>query len=67
MKLHIAIEFGNDAMQTYNEARAAVAHALGLPRRLRNTLIGTGQPSEGDGGKILDVNGNRVGEWEVTE
>ncbi len=58
MKLTITLQFGNDAMQTYSEARAAIAHAL---------RTGALKPRDGDGGKLMDLNGNSVGAWEVSE
>ncbi len=57
MKLTLTLEFGNDAMQTYAEARAAITAKL---------RTGALKPREGDGGKLMDLNGNSVGTWEVT-
>ena len=59
MKLTIEIEFGNDAMQRYSQARAVIADGVGVS--------GKGKPEVGAGGTLRDVNGNRVGSWAVTE
>jgi hypothetical protein len=58
MKLVIEIEFGNDAMLRYSQARALLRYALG-------TSAYRSKPQVGDGGSLRDVNGNRVGKWEV--
>jgi hypothetical protein len=55
MKLVIEIEFGNEAMQTYAEAREAILE-LRTPRH---------NPEKGDSGKLRDLNGNTVGTWRV--
>jgi hypothetical protein len=60
MKLTIQIEFGNDAMLRYSQARAVIKDALG-------TSDHRATPKPGDGGTFRDVNGNRVGQWHVTE
>lgn len=54
MKVSINIDSDNDAMQTFQEAAAAVR---GVASRIRE---GRTQ------GKILDVNGNTVGSWEAS-
>lgn len=59
MKLTIEIEFGNDAMQRYSQARAVIKDGLGTSGHLAKPVIG-------DAGTFRDVNGNRVGKWEVT-
>lgn len=52
----LSIELGNDAMQTSQD----IANALnGVAARLKD--VGT-SPMHG---VIRDINGNRVGEWEV--
>jgi hypothetical protein len=58
VKLKIEIDFGNDAMQRYSQARATIADAVG-------TSEYRDKPSIGDRGTLRDVNGNRVGFWEV--
>ena len=58
MRLVIEIEFGNDAMQRYSQARTVIKDALGkADHRAR--------PQVGDVGPFYDVNGNRVGSWRV--
>ncbi len=56
MKFTLEITLGNDAMQTPED----VAYAL---RQVINTLEQIGFNSHG---RIPDVNGNRVGEWSVS-
>jgi hypothetical protein len=60
MKLVIEIDFGNDAMQRYSQARAVIQDAVG-------TSGYRAKPHIGDSGSLRDVNGNRVGFWEVEE
>lgn len=55
MKLKIEIEFGNDAMRSYDRAKALIQKKLP-----------SGKPSLRDGGKLLDINGNTVGFWMIT-
>jgi hypothetical protein len=59
MKFSLTIELGNDAMQNASD----VARAL---RKLAGK-IDLREFDKIDGGKIMDVNGNSVGEWEVSE
>ena len=56
MKLTLEIEFGNDEMQTYAQARAVIAESV---------RTGALKPRDGDGGILRDVNGNTVGRWAV--
>lgn len=58
MKLVIEIEFGNDAMQRYSQARSMIRDGLGVSEH-------RAKPQVGDSGVFFDVNGNRVGRWEV--
>ncbi len=63
MKLKLSIEFGvdsNDAMQTPSDLADAVAKAA-------RKLSQWGELEIGDGGKILDINGQSVGFWEIKE
>lgn len=60
MKLRIEIEFGNDAMQRYSQARAVIQDAVGTSEYRAKAAVG-------DNGTLRDINGNRVGHWEVTE
>lgn len=58
MKITIEIETGNEAMQDGTDVIAAIGRKL---QRISNAVnIG-----KVDGGKIMDVNGNSVGTWEV--
>lgn len=61
MKFTLEIELGNDAMQTYADiARACL--------RLKSEKMGcVHEDAEDDAGRIYDVNGNKVGFWEVSE
>ena len=59
MTFTLTIELGNDAMQNASD----VARAL---RKLAGK-IDLREFDKIDGGKIMDVNGNSVGEWEVSE
>lgn len=56
MKLVIEIEFGNAAMLRYSEARAAIKESLHMDGK---------KPRVGDSGIFRDLNGNKVGRWEV--
>lgn len=60
MKFTLEIELGNDAMSTWGNIRDALRQ---LTSKL-NTRQYTGNP-EIDGGKIMDINGNSVGKWEI--
>lgn len=60
MKFILAIELGNDAMQTQGDiARALIA----LGKQLR--VCSAREPIAGDSGSVRDDNGNRVGGWHV--
>ncbi len=56
--LIIEIHFGNDAMVSYEQAREAIYDKL---------RTGALRPKAGDCGFFSDVNGNRVGSWEVVD
>lgn len=60
MKFTLEIELGNDAMQTYADIAASV-------RRIFSDFANCHDTAEDDAGRIYDANGNRVGEWSVTE
>jgi hypothetical protein len=66
MKFVLEIELGNDAMQHWAHVRKAIAGAID-PIRLSRNAANLNRPHPGDGGKIMDVNGNSVGQWAVTE
>lgn len=59
MKIKIQIETGNEAMQTGADvSRALIKHASAIAADVDSGIAVTG-------GKIMDVNGNSVGKWEV--
>lgn len=61
MEFTLRIELGNEAMQT----RQDIENAL---RKLGQNLPYMSDPPEaGDDGTIHDINGNRIGEWSVSE
>lgn len=60
MKLVIEIEFGNDSMLRYSQARAVIQDGVG-------TSTHRAKPQAGEGGTLRDINGNRVGSWTVTK
>lgn len=60
MKFTLEIEMGNDAMQTY----ADIAQAT---RRIFSDFARRDEAAEDDAGRIYDINGNKVGTWEVSE
>jgi len=65
MRFSLEIELGNAEMQSFQDLRDAlkqVATKLGS----RQHCLG-GAPSDGDGSKIMDGNGNTVGKWELTD
>lgn len=66
MKFTIEIELGNDAMKRFDSIRAAIKEAL-MPVRLARNARNVNVPHDGDSGKIMDVNGNSVGVWEVND
>ncbi len=57
----LTIELGNDAMQTPDDVREALAHAINLDSTLANLTEFT----DDDEANIYDANGNRVGKWYV--
>lgn len=59
-KLIIEIEFGNDAMLRYSQARSVIRDGLGLAEHRAKPVVG-------DSGTFRDANGNRVGKWEVVD
>ncbi len=61
MTFTLTIELGNDAMRTCGDLARAVS-AVG-----HKILVNSGgtQTPLADGGKIMDANGNSVGNWEV--
>ena len=63
MKFTLEIELGNDAMQTYADIQGSIDHTL---TAVCFTAGADPITEVDDGGILVDVNGNRVGEWEVT-
>lgn len=65
MRFSLEIELGNAEMQSFQDLRDALKQvAIKLGSR-QHCL--SGAPSDGDGSKIMDGNGNSVGKWEITE
>jgi hypothetical protein len=60
MKFTLEIDLGNDAMQTGSDVAAALRR---LAVKLSDSLFDEGA----DHGRIMDLNGNKVGTWEVSE
>jgi hypothetical protein len=63
MKFTLTIELGNDAMRSYQDLRDALKR-VGTKLGSRQHCI-KGTPSDGDGSKVMDANGNSVGEWKI--
>lgn len=61
MKFTLEIELGNDAMQTRDDIEEALRSAG------QNLRYMSDPPEDGDGGGIMDLNGNNVGKWRVSE
>lgn len=59
MKFKLEIELGNDDMVTSWDVGNAVSNAM------KRRLTGNTTLVAGDGGRIADVNGNKVGSWVV--
>jgi hypothetical protein len=66
MNFVLTIELGNDAMLNWANVRKAIAGAID-PIRLSKNAANLNNPHPGDGGKVTDVYGNSVGQWEVCE
>ncbi len=59
----LTIELGNDAMRTLGQAKRAIEESLA--RYIKHEVGAHSHAEVGDSGKIMDVNGNSVGSWEV--
>ncbi len=59
MKVTVEVELGNDAMQTAGEVLRA------LTASFRINASANVRMCAGEEGVVMDVNGNRVGKWEV--
>lgn len=66
MKFRIDIKLGNDAMRSERHVAALLKQ---LASKLNNGAIRLQDDDRGDypSGALRDVNGNKVGNWEVTE
>lgn len=72
MKFTLEIEMGNDAMQSYKHLRTALKYvAFAMAIRNGPHLLGSNRdgqfPRPGEGASVLDLNGNTVGHWAITE
>jgi hypothetical protein len=63
MKFTLEIELGNDAMQTFEDVRAAISKTLVHPV---TNAFNEDVLSIGDTHTLRDVAGNRVGKWGVS-
>lgn len=57
MTFTITIRLGNDAMQTTENVAAALEKTAEKIRDYQDP------PAAGEGGRVMDVNGQSVGEW----
>lgn len=63
MKFTLEIQLGNEAMQTGRAIAEAIQDSLS-----RHYITFQGhRPTIGDNMSVRDLNGNRVGKWEVVE
>jgi hypothetical protein len=65
MKFTLEIELGNDAMRSHQDIRDALTQVMGKVGARQYCVKSA--PSDGDGSKIIDDNGNSVGTWQVLE
>lgn len=59
MTFHLEIELGNDAMQSGEDLARA------LKQVAKYLAFNTCKLTQADGKKIMDANGNSVGQWSV--
>ena len=57
MKFYVTIELGNEAMKTQEHVAAALEKTA---TKIRDYEC---PPHVGEGGRVVDENGNAVGEW----
>ena len=57
MKFYITIELGNEAMKTQEDVAKSLEQTA---EKLRDYEC---EPYPGEGGRVMDRNGNAVGEW----
>lgn len=62
MKFTVNLDLENDTMKTYQDIRDALKQII---LSAGSCASSHARPTDGDGGKILDVNGNVAGNWEV--
>lgn len=63
-RFRIEIELGNDAMQTEEDVARLLSETA---RKLRAKTIHLYHGGDYPSGALRDVNGNKVGQWEVCE
>jgi hypothetical protein len=63
VKLTIELELGDDALQYYSEALAAISASF--VRYIRPGSLATTLVEDGDSYPIRDADGNTVGKWEA--
>lgn len=64
MEFTLKIKLGNDAMQTGDDVSAALRESA---QRIEESWGGELAESAPLAGRIYDLNGNRVGAWEVAK
>jgi hypothetical protein len=65
MKMDLSIELGNDAMRSTADIGWALAKtATRISEVVDDDADGNARPASGT---ILDLNGNTVGRWQITE
>lgn len=62
MRFMVEIELGNDAMRTWQDIRDALKQTIGKVGGRDSSHF---KPTEGDGSRIRDENGNTVGKWAI--
>jgi len=60
MRFELHIELGNDRMKTISD----IVRAL---KKTAEKVAVYAKPLLGEGGRIMDENGNSVGHWEIVE
>ncbi len=65
MTFTLTIELGNDAMQDSADIRSALAEVRRQLLEAKHWIHVSKGVFAADGAKILDANGNSVGQWEV--
>jgi hypothetical protein len=67
VKFTLAIELGNDAMQGVGDVASALRKLAGTLDRIaeHDETADADEMSDCPSGRVIDRNGNKVGEWEV--